>query len=437
MMEARFSLSIEHHRCRQAGPYALHVAGIMRRGTLVLEPSTVLVDPDGGWSIESGWAEHQTTIGTLSTTIVAPGLRDQHAHIWGSTLLPGFPAFGVTEVRDLGSPAAVRQLELMRHPDCSHPYPRLVFGGPMLHRPGPMQLASAARWENLSDIYHVIHQAAEDGARWQKLYHGFPDQYIPHAVRVAHELGLRVAIHPRPGGARLAAESGVDEIEHVACLPWDLAEEATRATLCWPGEHTVHCANRLWAAESVASASPECFLGVALCPTLVVQQQLLTCVRTGFRLPGVPDWLISDWKRLRIAQSWTDEQLALGELALENMIRFVGRFLARGGRLVIGSDTPNPGVMPGRSLWQELDLLRKVGPSPLELYRQACVDPEGPSDRGVADLVFIDQERVARAAAGGKWGLEPVAGFVLRGCLYLIARVESGPKEKEGEIQDE
>lgn len=428
-MDTQSPFNIEHHSCRQQGPYAVHVAGTMMRGRLVIEPSTVLINSDGNWSIEAGWIGYKTTIDSLSMTIVAPGLRDQHAHIWDSTLLPRFPVFGVTEVRDLGSPAFVRQQAMIRHPDCLHPYPRLVFGGPMLHRAGPTKLASAAYWENLEDIYQVIHQAAEDGATWQKLYHGFPDQYIPDAVHIAHELGLQVAIHPRAGGAKQAIACGVDEIEHVACLAWDLAEERP----CRSNEHTVHRINSLWAAASMSSVSPEPFLGVSLCPTLVVQQQLLHCLRSNFQLPDTPLWLISDWKRLRIAQPWTDEQLTRGELAFENMIRFVKNFLACGGRLVTGSDMPNPGVMPGSSLWQELDLLHKAGGSPLALYCQACVDPGGSSSQGNFDLVFLDQLRVRRAVDEGNWGQEPVAGVILRGCLYLITQAKYTQQEKQGE----
>jgi SagB-type dehydrogenase family enzyme len=412
----------------------IHVAGIMKSDTVVIEPHTVLVNPDGGWFIQSGWTKYGSIVDSLSTMIVAAGLRDAHTHIWGNALLPHFPLFGITEVRDLGSPAEVRVDKSILHPDCSHPYPRLVFGGPMLHRSGSPRLASAARWNNMNDIHEVLHQAVKAKACWQKLYSGFPDQYIPSTIQLAHELGLRVAIHPRAGGATFAISADVDEIEHVACLAWDLASETP---MTFPStssnQHIVHRANEIWANEALSIVSPERFLKTALCPTLVVQQELLNAARSHFQFPGIPNWLTADWKRLSIARPWTDQQIAIGEIALKNMIRFVGRFVNSGGVLSIGSDTPNPGVLPGRSLWQELELLYKAGLPPLDLYHRASVYPEGLPDNGNADLVFLSQERVLEAVKGGSWRVEPVSGVLLRGCLYLVdsqRKIDIATKEK-------
>jgi hypothetical protein len=420
------SFNLEHIRCRKLGPYAIHIAGVMKRDSIMVGPHTVVVDSDGHWFIEPGHLTCGFSIDELAATVVAAGMSDAHAHIWNEEFLPNFTAFGITEVRDLGSPRAVRTCEALLRPDCSHPYPRLIFGGPMLHRPGPSHLASAAPWDSAIDIRNVIQQAVKEGAKWQKLYHGFPDRFLRETILEAHELGLHVAMHPRPGGASSAIDAGVDEIEHVACLAWDLVGEGSDQSLSSAhSQHPVHRANSLWASDSMSSVCPERFLSVTLCPTLVVQQQLLNCIQNDFLIPDAPVTLVTYWRGLRIAQPWTARQLEQGEIALEHMLAFVRQFVAFGGHLVIGSDSPNPGVLPGRSLWQELDLLRKTGLSPLELYHCASILPEGLPSSGEADLAFIDRERAVRAEKDGAWGTEPIDGVLLRGCLYQISRKET------------
>jgi imidazolonepropionase-like amidohydrolase len=52
-------------------------------------------------------------------------------------------------------------------------------------------------------------------------------------------------------------------------------------------------------------------------------------------------------------------------------LQFVGELHRAGGRIVAGSDTPNPFVIPGPSLHDELALLVSAGLAPLDAIRSA------------------------------------------------------------------
>jgi imidazolonepropionase-like amidohydrolase len=76
--------------------------------------------------------------------IAIPGFMDLHAHTYRPDLLPGFPYFGVTTVRDQGSSMA----PLVAHADAiaagELPGPRVAYGGFQFYSDWPDEEQGAA-----------------------------------------------------------------------------------------------------------------------------------------------------------------------------------------------------------------------------------------------------------------------------------------------------
>ncbi len=87
---------------------------------------------------------------------------------------------------------------------------------------------------------------------------------------------------------------------------------------------------------------------------------------------------------------------------------FLNAFRDAGGRLVVGSDTPNPFVVPGLSVHQELEELVRLGLAPIDALAAAtgaAAELLGRPDLGLiakgklADLVLVDGDPSADIGA--------------------------------------
>ena len=80
--------------------------------------------------------------------------------------------------------------------------------------------------------------------------------------------------------------------------------------------------------------------------------------------------------------------------SFDRQLRFVGRAYRAGLKVAAGTDTPNPFVLPGRSLHVELELIAKAGLTPLEAIR--CATLSGAELLGRShDLGSIEKAKIA------------------------------------------
>lgn len=102
------------------------------------------------------------------------------------------------------------------------------------------------------------------------------------------------------------------------------------------------------------------------------------------------------------------------------MLKSVTALNEAGAHILVGTDTPNPFVVPGFSLHEELQLLVEAGLTPFEVMRAAThgaaeflgkADEFGTITIGKqADLVLIDDNPLTDVANASK-----ISGVVLRG----------------------
>lgn len=143
-----------------------------------------------------------------------PALWDMHNHVdW--TYLPEYTAFGILNVRDMGSndPAMQDLLAQTRHhgmigPDI-HPYGFIDKSGPTAAPVGKLI-------SNLDEGLQVVRYYARHGYCGIKLYSALDPAWIPSIAKAAHDEGLSVAGHiPAFMSTKDAILAGYNEITHV------------------------------------------------------------------------------------------------------------------------------------------------------------------------------------------------------------------------------
>lgn len=393
-------MSPTHIRCGSTAPYTIEVGGVLGADGPRPGRRLLAVDPDGSWRIGPPASDADPSV-RLTDLVAAPALYDAHVHLHPDVPLADYVTYGVGRVRDLGSREIDGHVHRVAGATCANPVPDIVRGGPMLDRPGPPRLLIAAGWDEPAQLPALLDAAVTRGSRWVKLYEGFPVELFAPTVRQAHDRGLRVAVHPGPGDYRAALAADVDELEHLACL-------------VPPGPRGTHALLARWAGRRPGDDWPRVPEGTAVCPTLLAQHSLVTEARRGWAFDGHDPRMVSFWRASAIARRrWSDDELTRGERAVVAVAHAFGELDRAGVRWVVGSDTPNPGLRPGLSMWQEMNLLMEAGMDRLRVYHAASVAP-GVTATGTHPITFLP----ASVFRAGPFPVTPPAATLLRGCLY-------------------
>jgi imidazolonepropionase-like amidohydrolase len=132
-------------------------------------------------------------------------------------------------------------------------------------------------------------------------------------------------------------------------------------------------------------------------PTLVQSETyarvLDTTYAAGLELSGVSAEEQQAWNLPDLVARYgiTPADLPLLKRSREKEDLFLRRFVAHGGKVVAGSDSPNQLLVPGASLHEELKLLVRAGFTPSEALLSAT--------RAAAELLRADSIGVLRTGA--------------------------------------
>jgi imidazolonepropionase-like amidohydrolase len=82
----------------------------------------------------------------------------------------------------------------------------------------------------------------------------------------------------------------------------------------------------------------------------------------------MPESIRAGWEARAAGRrdTWSAADFDLARRAFAVSLAFTGEVRRAGGKLLVGSDAPNPFVVPGASLHRELELLVTAGMSPME-----------------------------------------------------------------------
>lgn len=374
---------------------------------------------------------------------LVPGLVDAHVHLeYGDdpAILALFVASGVTTVRSMDGRPHVLDWRA-RTASGALVGPRIVTAGPILDGDPPtrddnMVVRDAAAAESL------VRAQADAGYDLVKVYDALSPAAYAGVVAAARARGLPVVGHV-PNAVRVdgALAAGQRSLEHLAELgpALEAADSPFRGRWHWAKRYVAMPIDTLRAdtlARRIAAA------GAWVVPTLaqahreLAPAESLAAWRLAPEMAFIPEPGRAIWDaQLRDATSRMDaDDWALVAAGRANRAAVVRRLHAAGVRLAVGTDTPNPFLVPGASLHEELALLVAAGLPPAAALRMATAEGAallGLADAGTiavgrrADLVLVAADPRADVGAlrepvgvvlGGRWH----AGDALRSARRTV-----------------
>ncbi|HTJ21791.1 MAG TPA: S8 family serine peptidase [Gemmatimonadaceae bacterium] len=382
-----------------------------------------------------------------------PGLWDMHVHLVGDrvtrrNMFPLFIANGITGVRDMWGDcdsACARDED-----DVNRPVPAAVVrgwkeavsSGQLL---GPRIIASSAIFEGPPPMHagsYTIHSpeearekvrlAKQHGVDFIKVYAQLSRESYLAIVDEARRQGLPVAGHvPISLSAAEASDAGQRSIEHLndllgfasypSCSSRSKEVLAAFSAMMQPDTSNARggANNRAFFSLSTesfdSSRCAELFArfarnGTWRVPTLLAERNVFaalnntdTLLARDPRLRYVDAAVRTAWLQMAAngaRQPHSAEGRRLVSTFLQRDAALVGEMQRAGVPILAGTDEPNPFVIPGYALHEELGLLARSGLTPLEALRTATLNPArflhatdslGTVASGkVADLILLD-----------------------------------------------
>ena len=369
-------------------------AGVLEGAAVTVEGDTIAaIAAPGNGEVPDG---ARVVDGTGLTLM--PGLADMHVHYWSEVQGPLYLANSVTTLRNMWGSGTTLNLD-----DAAK---RGSFAGPHIYTPGPLMDGPEPIWGEGSAMLTTPDQAIgavesqrTTGYTAVKLYEGLTPEIYAAAVSAAQERDMQVYTHvPEAMTIEDVLALGVDSIEHFEGVSSaaTTADEDARFMTRWANADP----DRLW---EIAEASAEA--GVWHSPTfsvIAVRYEYANDPDAFFEMPeaGYVSRGLAGWWRSAVPRMGRfDEEK---QIATENQRTFARMLYDAGAPMLIGTDTPNPFVLPGFAIHDELEAFIAVGIPVDEVLRMATADAarflreEG--EWGVvaagarADLVLLDAD---------------------------------------------
>jgi len=361
---------------------------VIRNGTLIdgtgrppVEGTTIFVSGDRITRVATGEVTLPAGVRVIDATglTILPGLMDMHIHhrpwMW-----PLFLQFGVTTIRDAGSDpdTILRDRERERRGELAAP--RIFACGPLLDGDPPVwgtAWRGSVALTSVDQARAAAQRLLDRGVDCIKVYARLPSALMRAIVEMATARDVPVTGHVGAVSARDAAEMGVRSIEHASGIIFPMPPEVQELLVRVFVERGTFMVATMLVGENFANL-----------PTI-------GNTRYPFLSLVPPDetrgWL--NWRndfRLRDA---TDEAFARLRARVAAKAEFIQAFHRAGGKVVAGTDTPNPFVVPGVSLHQELERLVAAGLSPMDAILSATSVAAALLRR--ADLGTVEEGKLA------------------------------------------
>jgi imidazolonepropionase-like amidohydrolase len=318
----------------------------------------------------------ETFVLDASGKFAIPGLFEMHAHAAGANP-EAFIAYGVTSVRDTGG-SVVGSSELGDRAEASDdPIPRYFFSGEIFEGERPYWGDGFLQIQDDDHARAYVRRFKAAGASFVKVYPSLPWPLQLAVIDEARKQGLPVVGHGMSvNEITRGVTHGFATIEHTV-FPLRVYDDVIRmlagSETRWdPTLAVVGGDSQLLRKEKARLSDPKF---VALTPEWAIETARNTA---GYE---------KDFTDVELKKSW-DAQLAS-----------IRQAHARGAKLAIGTDAPNPECFYGASLHWEMEFFVAAGIPPIDVLRIATADAAklvGASELGViaptkrADLVLLD-----------------------------------------------
>jgi len=373
------------HRIRPSGEHLLFKVKALINPATGTSIDDAIVETNGGRILRVGHSGDFEVPANLKVMdfgdkYVIPGLIDTHGHLyWGvthvQTTIPALAVFylaaGVTSIGDPGSMDPGSDLALRNRIDSGvFPGPRYYLAGEYLDMAplivpwmNPVATAEEARLK--VDLW------ASQGATAIKLYANMHGEVMQAAIEEAHAHGMRVWAHIGTVSYHEAIEMGVDQIFHgVLTMSDTRAAGATQADYKnWSVGTGKLDLTRPEIKEDFKMAAAG---KVVFTPTAVVMEP-----------PDLVKNHMSEQMKYYSPQAW-DRIQKLGEdprmksfmnpEAVQKNREFIRRAHEAGCMLATGTDLVLVSILPGFSLWREMEIFAEAGLKPMEVLKAATVN---------------------------------------------------------------
>ncbi len=337
---------------------------------------------------------------------VIPGLIDTHGHLFGgvtarSTTADMLPAFylaaGVTTVRTPGSMEPEGDMGLRYRIDSGRFLgPRYFLSGPYIEA-DPVTVAWMNPVKTPEEVRLNIEQWIARGATSVKLYAAMSGDLLKTAIDFGHAHGVKVIAHIGAVTYREAIMAGIDELFHGILAMPDIEP---------PGLNKLPPLDRYnWYPGLDLGNSPARDLlklaarsRVVMTPTADVIEPLDPVKNDleGQKKYYTPDALALLEKRL------AKPIFPNGAVIMEKNKQFIKMAFDEGCILSTGTDRVDFGLLPGYSLWREMEIFAEAGLKPMDVLKAATFngafaigrsDMLGALQEGyLADFVILDAD---------------------------------------------
>ena len=362
-----------------------------------------------------------------------PGLADMHVHYAEPSYAALFLANGVTTVRNMaGTPLHLAARDRIARGEESGP--TMWTCGPIMDGPRPAWPGSVVI-ETREDAERAVAEQREQGYDFLKVYSNLSREAYNAIIAAADEHDMPVAGHvPTQVGVQHVLDSGQASIEHVQGYLLALTDDEPAGLTYF--ERMMHAVERGDESRIPELAARTAASGAWNCVTLVVHRRM-----GRGRVAYEEERLRPELRYLSPAceTQWKDQlgrsgdpdrtRWAVGR-AEELRAKIVRALHDAGAPLLLGSDTPNPFVIPGFSIHEELALLVAAGLSPYEALRTGTHDAAvflGVADEfgtvavGLrADLILVEGNPLTDVAT-----VAGPAGVMSRGHWFPAVRLRS------------
>jgi len=386
---------------------------------VIAEGRIARVAPTGAVAVPEGWRVER-----LPGRFVLPGLIDTHAHATflrdparfagydravSEQILLVLLAHGITTILNPAAPEAAA-IELREAIAAGR-----ALGPRMLTAGRPIDWGAG---RDPKDVHAEVNRQAGAGVDFIKVYSRMPPDLVRAAVEATHARGLRVVGHLDATTPEQAVAAGIDAITHAASWTPGLLPPGRREEYRERRREVGPIRARIDWLAWVDLDGPEIQRSIqAVARTRTPMDPTLIAYVTKFRgrdpryrnspyLRAAPQEVRDTWQGA--LGSWTDEDFERGAAVWPRMLELVKRYHDAGALLTAGSDFPNPFVIPGASLHDEMELLVQAGIPPAEVIRIATRN--GAESLGLlaetgtvaagkrADLVVLDADPTADIA---------------------------------------
>jgi len=335
-----------------------------------------------------------------------PGLNDMHVHLTGAGeptgsrdfFLPLLLANGVTSVRDMGG--YLESLIPLRKEieEGKRIGPRIVFAGPYLDGEPPSfqpSLVVTNREQAVDDIHSLVGKGVDFIKVQSQLSR---EAYFAIAETCRAEHRTFSGHVPDRITAWEASDAEQRSIEHLTCelracsaSETDLMRKQFRILTKKATPAQSKAGQLAWQREVLASYSEQ--KAAELVAKFRAQQTWQTPTLILLRNDAFPTSRLNltvdpnaKYVPVKVLEGWREnfeqqmantsvEEFSLRSAMLEKSLALVGLIQKGGVKILAGTDSAAPYVVPGFSLHQELALLVKVGLTPMEALQAATQNP--------------------------------------------------------------